>query len=47
MDAGKVIESGSFDTLYQKGGRFTEIIRQQYGLAADMTKLVKNIEVKG
>lgn len=47
MDAGKVIESGSFERLYQQGGRFTEIMRQQYGLAADMKKLVKNIEVKG
>ena len=32
MDAGKVIESGSFDSLYQQGGRFTEIMQQQYGL---------------
>jgi ATP-binding cassette subfamily B protein len=32
MDAGKVIESGSFDGLYQKGGQFTEIMQQQYGL---------------
>ena len=32
MDAGKVIESGSFDGLYQLGGRFTEIMQQQYGL---------------
>jgi ATP-binding cassette subfamily B protein len=32
MDAGKVIESGSFDGLYQQGGRFTEIMQQQYGL---------------
>ena len=33
MDAGKVIESGSFDSLYQRGGRFTEIMQQQYGFA--------------
>jgi glucan exporter ATP-binding protein len=33
MDAGKVIESGSFAVLYQQGGRFTEIMEQQYGLA--------------
>ena len=33
MDAGKVIESGSFTALYQQGGRFTEIMQQQYGLA--------------
>ena len=32
MDAGKVIESGSFDSLYQQGGRFTKIMQQQYGL---------------
>jgi ATP-binding cassette subfamily B protein len=32
MDAGKVIEAGSFDGLYQQGGRFTEIMQQQYGL---------------
>jgi ATP-binding cassette subfamily B protein len=32
MDAGKVIESGSFDNLYQQGGRFTKIMQQQYGL---------------
>jgi ATP-binding cassette subfamily B protein len=32
MDAGKVIESGSFEDLYQQGGRFTEIMQQQYGL---------------
>ena len=32
MDAGKVIESGSFDGLYQQGGQFTEIMQQQYGL---------------
>ena len=32
MDAGKVIELGSFDNLYQQGGRFTEIMQQQYGL---------------
>jgi ATP-binding cassette subfamily B protein len=31
MDAGRVIESGSFDGLYQQGGRFTEIMQQQYG----------------
>jgi len=32
MDAGKVIESGSFDNLYQQDGRFTKIMQQQYGL---------------
>jgi len=41
MDAGKVIESGSFERLYQQGGRFTEIMRQQYGLVAEMNKLIK------
>lgn len=32
MDAGKIVESGSFDGLYQQGGRFTKIMQQQYGL---------------
>jgi ATP-binding cassette subfamily B protein len=36
MDAGRVIESGSFDALYQQGGRFTDIMQQQYGLAPQM-----------
>lgn len=36
MDAGKVIESGSFAALYQQGGRFTEIMQQQYGLVLQM-----------
>lgn len=31
MDKGQVIESGSFEALYQQGGRFTEIMQQQYG----------------
>jgi len=43
MDGGKVIESGSFERLYQQGGRFTEIMRQQYGLATEMKQLIKNI----
>jgi len=33
MDAGKVVESGSFDGLYQQGGRFTKIMQLQYGLS--------------
>ena len=33
MDLGRVIESGSFDALYRQGGRFTEIMKQQYGLS--------------
>jgi|UniRef100_UPI0040483521 ATP-binding cassette, subfamily B, beta-glucan exporter len=36
MDAGKVIESGSFDALYQQGGRFTKIMQQQYGLSTPL-----------
>ena len=36
MDAGRVIESGSFAALYQQGGRFTDIMQQQYGLAPQM-----------
>lgn len=31
MDSGRVIESGSFDELHQQGGRFTEIMQQQFG----------------
>jgi ATP-binding cassette subfamily B protein len=38
MDAGKVVESGSFDGLYQQGGRFTKIMQLQYGLS-DQLKL--------
>jgi ABC-type multidrug transport system fused ATPase/permease subunit len=33
MDKGKVVESGSFEGLFQQNGRFTEIMQQQYGLA--------------
>jgi ATP-binding cassette subfamily B protein len=33
MDAGKIVESGSFEGLYQQGGRFTKIMQQQYGLS--------------
>jgi ATP-binding cassette subfamily B protein len=33
MEAGKVVESGSFEGLYQQGGRFTKIMQQQYGLS--------------
>ena len=35
MDSGRVIESGSFDELYQQGGRFTEIMQQQYGFQSN------------
>jgi ATP-binding cassette subfamily B protein len=38
MDAGKVIESGSFDSLYQQNGRFTEIMQQQYGLVLQVNQ---------
>lgn len=30
MDAGQVIEVGTFDMLYAQGGRFTEIVKQQF-----------------
>jgi ATP-binding cassette subfamily B protein len=33
MDAGQVVESGSFEELYQQGGRFTKIMQQQYSLS--------------
>jgi len=38
LDAGRVIESGSFDGLYQQNGRFTEIMQQQYGLALQVNQ---------
>jgi ABC-type transport system involved in cytochrome bd biosynthesis fused ATPase/permease subunit len=38
MDKGKVIESGSFEALYQQNGRFTEIMQQQYGLALQVNQ---------
>jgi ATP-binding cassette subfamily B protein len=34
MDAGEVLESGTFEILYEKGGRFTEIVNQQYQLTS-------------
>jgi ATP-binding cassette, subfamily B, beta-glucan exporter len=46
MDKGKVIESGSFEALYQQNGRFTEIMQQQYGLALQVnqsSKVVSNM----
>lgn len=30
MDAGRVIEMGTFNTLYAQGGRFTEIVNHQF-----------------
>ena len=30
MDAGRVIEAGTFDALYAQNGRFTEIVKQQF-----------------
>jgi ABC-type multidrug transport system fused ATPase/permease subunit len=33
MDRGRVVESGSFEELYQQGGRFTKIMQQQYGMS--------------
>jgi ATP-binding cassette subfamily B protein len=33
MDKGRVVESGSFEELYQQGGRFTKIMQQQYGMS--------------
>jgi ATP-binding cassette subfamily B protein len=30
MDAGQVVEVGTFDMLYAQGGRFTEIVKQQF-----------------
>jgi len=33
MDKGRVVESGSFEELYQQGGRFTKIMQQQFGMS--------------
>jgi ATP-binding cassette subfamily B protein len=30
MDAGHVIEAGTFNALYAQGGRFTDIVKQQF-----------------
>jgi ATP-binding cassette subfamily B protein len=30
MNAGRVIEVGTFDALYAQGGRFTDIVKQQF-----------------
>ena len=38
MDAGKVVESGSFDGLYQHGGRFTKIMQLEYGLSDQLNQ---------
>jgi ATP-binding cassette subfamily B protein len=37
MDAGRVIEAGTFDVLYAKGGRFTEIVKQQFNAPVEHT----------
>ncbi|MDZ4057450.1 MAG: ATP-binding cassette domain-containing protein, partial [Polynucleobacter sp.] len=35
LDAGKVVEMGSFKTLYQRDGLFTAMMNQQYGLLSE------------
>jgi len=35
MDAGQVLEVGTFDTLYAQGGRFTEIVKQQFNASVE------------
>ncbi len=30
MEAGRIVEAGSFDELYQRGGRFTQLVREQF-----------------
>ena len=30
MESGQIIESGTFDELYQRGGRFTQLVREQF-----------------
>jgi ABC-type multidrug transport system fused ATPase/permease subunit len=37
MNAGRVIEAGTFDALYAQGGRFTEIVDQQFNAPVEHT----------
>jgi ATP-binding cassette subfamily B protein len=37
MDAGRVIEAGTFDALFAQGGRFTEIVKQQFNASVEHT----------
>ena len=37
MDAGRVIEAGTFDALYSQNGRFTEIVKQQFNAPVERT----------
>ena len=30
MESGQIIETGTFDELYQQGGRFTQLVREQF-----------------
>jgi ATP-binding cassette subfamily B protein len=34
MDHGSIVEAGSFDELYAQGGRFTQLVREQFSDAA-------------
>jgi ATP-binding cassette subfamily B protein len=36
LDHGRIIESGSFDELVQKGGRFAELARAQFMVSGAM-----------
>ncbi len=35
MESGQIIESGTFDELYQRGGRFTQLVREQFTELSD------------
>jgi ABC-type multidrug transport system fused ATPase/permease subunit len=37
MNAGRVIEVGTFDALYAQGGRFTDIVKQQFNASVEHT----------
>jgi ATP-binding cassette subfamily B protein len=37
MNAGRVIEAGTFDALYAQGGRFTDIVKQQFNASVEHT----------
>ena len=30
MDHGAIVESGTFDELYAQGGRFTQLVKEQF-----------------
>jgi ATP-binding cassette subfamily B protein len=34
MDHGTIVETGSFDELYAQGGRFTQLVKEQFSDAS-------------